>query len=220
MVLLEGAETQNMLTLTESECLLSGVAQAWKVLPRGRAAPDHVKTRLLPSKVSVRHGPTALGAKMFPNTGLTSANNSRNGMVNNELLQRRKRFGRGLDGHDGDNPSPSKTRQEDLHHGHRAKYNENNVLQVMRNAGGRPHHTLCIQHGTPSVTRSHRKNWRKCRDTCPIDSTHEHSCQPCLDLHQYDHCSYNLPSFLLIHPETSMPFLKPSYPTQAFHAEA
>ena len=48
MAVLADAGTQALLTLTELELLLSGVAQAWKVQPRGRAAPDHVKTRLLP----------------------------------------------------------------------------------------------------------------------------------------------------------------------------
>jgi len=48
MAVLEDAETQAMLTLTESKLLLSGMAQAWKELPRRRAAQDHVKTRLLP----------------------------------------------------------------------------------------------------------------------------------------------------------------------------
>ena len=47
MAVFKDAEIQTNLTLTESELLLGGVAQAWKVLPRGRAAPDHVKTRLL-----------------------------------------------------------------------------------------------------------------------------------------------------------------------------
>jgi hypothetical protein len=105
----------------------------------------------------------------------------------NRLLQpqRQLRFDRGRG--NSDSPPPNKRRPcwfgpGGRYHGrYTERPNPNDVLQIMRDACVRQHHTLCIQCGKPA-TQTHRENWRECNGACPINPTHEHPRQPCPDL--------------------------------------
>jgi hypothetical protein len=99
-------------------------------------------------------------------------------MANKSLQpQRHLRFDRGRG--NSDSPPPNKRGR------YRERYTKrsfpNDILQNMRDAGVRQHHTLCIQCGKPA-TQTHRENWRECSGACPINQAHEHPCQPCPDL--------------------------------------